>query len=202
MVDRMPLGPQHRQHLGHDGEGAVEGPEIGDLRADMHVDAGHRDAGQGRRLGIDVAGAPDRDAELVLGLAGRDLGVGAGIDVGIEAERDPRRRPFDVGEPGQSQEFRLGFDVEAVDAFVERQRQLGFGLADAREGDPAGPARRRRGRGATRPRTPRPSRRRGRRRAAARPDWNWPSWRSRRGSRAARSSPRRPRYCAVMAARE
>ncbi len=50
------------------------------------------DAGQTRGLGENGAGAGERNAELVLGLAGRDLGVGLGVDVGIDAERDRRVR--------------------------------------------------------------------------------------------------------------
>ena len=43
-----------------------------------------------RGAGIDLARAADRDAELVLRLAGRDLGVGLRVDVGIDAQRDVR----------------------------------------------------------------------------------------------------------------
>src|SRR5476651_1485929 len=45
--------------------------------------------------------ARDRNAELVLGLAGGDLGVGAGIDVRIGAHRDSRGRSGLDGEPRQ-----------------------------------------------------------------------------------------------------
>ena len=54
----------------------------------MHVDAGDVEARELGGAGIDLARAADRNAELVLGLAGRDLGVRLGIDVGIDAHRD------------------------------------------------------------------------------------------------------------------
>ena len=50
------------------------------------------DARQRAGVGIDLAGAGDRHAELVLRLAGRDLGVGARVDVGIDADGDRRNR--------------------------------------------------------------------------------------------------------------
>ena len=63
----------------------------------MHVDAGDRDAGQGRSARVDVPGAADRDAELVFGLAGGDLGVGFCVDVRVHADRDRRAaRPLPV----------------------------------------------------------------------------------------------------------
>ena len=54
----------------------------------MHVDAACLDA---RELGgqpVKGDGLRERDAELVLGLAGRDLVVGLGVHVGVYAERD------------------------------------------------------------------------------------------------------------------
>ena len=101
----------------------------------MHVDAGDLDARQLCRAGIDRAGARERNAELVLGLAGRDLGVGAGIDVGIDADRNPRGLAGLDREPRQQFELGLGFDVDAEDVGGQRGAQLGLGLADAGEQD-------------------------------------------------------------------
>ena len=101
----------------------------------MHVDAGDLDARQFCRAGIDRARARERNAELVLGLAGRDLGVGAGIDVGIDPHRDPRGPPGLDGEPRQQFQLGLGFDVDAENVGGQRRAQLGFGLADAGEQD-------------------------------------------------------------------
>ena len=74
--------------------------------------------------GIDRARAADRDAELVLGLAGRDLGVGLGVDVGIDAHRHIGGAALAGGDRGQQLQLGLGLDVDAEDALVERQRQL------------------------------------------------------------------------------
>ncbi len=91
--------------------------------------------GQLRRAGIDGARAADRDAELVLGLAGRDLGVGLGVDVGIDAHRDVGGAALAGGDRRQQLELGLGFDVDAEDAFIDRERELARGLADAGEHD-------------------------------------------------------------------
>ncbi len=75
-------------------------------------------------MGIDVARAADRNAEFVFRLAGRDLGVGLRIDVGIDADRNVGGAAFGRGDRGEEFELRLGFDVDAENAFVDRERQL------------------------------------------------------------------------------
>ncbi len=114
-----------------EGEGVPEGREVGDLTADMHVHAGGLDPGQlfrqavkGRRLG-------EGHAELVLGLAGRDLVVGLGVDIGVDAEGDAGNRPARVCHLAQRAKLRLRFHVEGEDAAVERKGHLGACLADA-----------------------------------------------------------------------
>ena len=66
--------------------------------------------------GIDIAGAADRDAELVLCLAGRDLGVGPRIDVRIDAQRNVGAAAFARRDGGQQVELGFRFDVDAQDA--------------------------------------------------------------------------------------
>src|SRR5690606_55613 len=64
-------------------KGGFEGGEVGDLAADV---AGHRDGadvGVVAGLGVEAGGLGEGDAELVLRLAGGDLGVAAGGDVGV-----------------------------------------------------------------------------------------------------------------------
>ena len=97
----------------------------------MHVDAGDLDPRQLGRVGIDGAGASQRHAELVLGPAGGDFRVRAGIDIGIDPHRDPRGPPLLAGEPRQQFKFWFGFDVDAENVRSQRRAQLGFGLADS-----------------------------------------------------------------------
>ena len=59
----------------------------------------------------------------------------AGIDVGIDPNRNPRQPPLLAGQPRQQFEFGLGFDVDAEDVGRQRRAQLGFGLADPGEHD-------------------------------------------------------------------
>ena len=119
-------------------ESVGEGLQLGDLAADMHVDAGHLNAGQGRGIGIDSAGALIGDAELVFLLAGRNLGVGLGVDIRVDAEGDMRLLAFAHGAGIQHFQFRFGFDVEAIDAGIDRQVHFGGRLADAGKHDAAG----------------------------------------------------------------
>ena len=136
MVDRMAVGAQGLHEVGEQREGVVERLEVGDLRTDMHVDAPDREAGEGARPGEHLAGARDRHAELVLRLAGRDLGVGAGVDIRIDADGDRGDRAARRGDRRQRLELGLGFDIEAEDVLVEPEGHLGPGLADAGEDDP------------------------------------------------------------------
>ena len=136
MLDPVPVGRERVDEIGEDREGPVERRQVGQLRADMHVDAGDGDSRQRRGVAIDGAGPLDRYAELVLGLAGGDLGMGQRVDVRVDAQRDMCGSPLRRGDPRQHRQFGLRLDVEAEDVLVERQRQLGLGLADAGKRDP------------------------------------------------------------------
>ena len=70
MRDGVAVGAQRLHEFSQDPERGFHPAEIGDLAADMHVGAGHQDARQGGGAGIDRARARQRNAELVLGLAG------------------------------------------------------------------------------------------------------------------------------------
>ena len=116
MVDDMAVGAQGPHEIGEQRESVVERLKIDDLRADMHVDAGDRDAGKRPGPRIDLASRGDRHAELVLRLAGGDLGVRAGVDVRIDANGDRGDRPLRDGDRRERLQFGLGLDVEAQDA--------------------------------------------------------------------------------------
>ena len=57
MRDDVAVGAQVAHEFGQQREGVVERLQLGDLAADMHVDAGDLHARQLRRAGIDVARA-------------------------------------------------------------------------------------------------------------------------------------------------
>ncbi len=114
---------------------SLERIELGDLAADMHVDADDAHALELGGMRVDLAGAADRNAEFVLGLAGRDLGVGFRVDVGIDADRYVGGAALAGGDGGEQFELRLGFDIDAENALVDRKRQFARGLADAGEHD-------------------------------------------------------------------
>ena len=69
-----------------------EGLDFGDLRADMAVDAFDAQVGQLPGLPIGRQRAVVGDAELVVAQAGRDIGVRAGIDIGVDPQRDRGRQ--------------------------------------------------------------------------------------------------------------
>ena len=135
VMEGVPLRHQLTGEAGEQPRRMVEGCEIGDLAADMHVDAGDREARQARRVGVDGAGAGQRDAELVLRLARGDLRMRACIDIRIDPDRDRRGQPKTGGDGGEFREFRLALDVEAEDAGLEGGGHFALRLADAREHD-------------------------------------------------------------------
>ncbi len=94
-----------------------------------------REAGQRAGAGVDGARARDRNAELVFRSSGGDLGVGARVDVRVDAKRDARDPPARSGDLGERLQLGLGFDVEAEDVLIERQRHFGAGLADPGKDD-------------------------------------------------------------------
>src|SRR5215475_3648001 len=67
--------------------------EFGDLAADVHIDTGNFETLQFGSPCINLARPADRNAELVLGLSGRNLVVGLRVDVRIDADRYPRLAP-------------------------------------------------------------------------------------------------------------
>ena len=75
------------------------------------------------------------NAELGFRCASGDLGVGLGIDIGIDAQGDGRALARRQRHLAQRQQFRLAFDIELIDAGIQRGAHLFAGLADAREND-------------------------------------------------------------------
>ncbi len=100
------------------------GPQFGDLAADMHVDAGDFYPRQRGGERIDFAGLFPVNAELVVLLAGGDLGVRAGIDVRIDPEGYTGGFPGRNGTLRQGVEFGDQFDIEAQD--VRRETGIEF----------------------------------------------------------------------------
>ena len=88
-----PLARSSLDKLLQQREGIAEGAEVGDLAADMHVHAARVDAGQRAGKAIERKRLGEGDAEFVLGLAGRDLVMGLGVDIGVDAKRDAGGEP-------------------------------------------------------------------------------------------------------------
>ena len=135
MRNRVSVGAKFAHEIRQQREGIGKGRKLGDLAADMHVDAGNMQARQLRGMAIDLTRAADRDAELVFGFAGRDLGMGPGIDIRIDPDRNIDFARLAVSDLRQQFQFGLGFDIHAQNVFVDRERKFGRGLADAGEHD-------------------------------------------------------------------
>ena len=98
VLDAMAVGAQASHQIGEQRKGVPEWRELSDLAADVHIDAGDREARQLRSPRIDRARGADRNAELVRRLAGRNLLMGLGIHIGIDADRDARGRSLGRGD--------------------------------------------------------------------------------------------------------
>ena len=134
--DRKPESAQFEDQLGDPIKGAPIGLEIGQLRADMHGEADRLDAG--KLTGEPVCGKRlvNFDAEFVLLPAGRDLGVGMRIDIWVYPDRDARDPVLRAGDFAQAAQLRQRFDIDLMDAGIERRPHLRRRFADAGEDDP------------------------------------------------------------------
>jgi hypothetical protein len=88
-----------------------------------------------RGAGINLARAADGNAEFVLGLAGRDLGVGLGSTSGLTRIEMSAGAALAGGDAGEEFKLGFGFDVDAENALLDRKRELARGLADTGEHD-------------------------------------------------------------------
>src|SRR5690606_21614118 len=125
MLQLITFAPQVDDELPHQTESIAEGRQIGDLATDVHVNAGDLDARQPCRLGVEAGGVKIGNAELVFGLARRNLRVRAGVNIGVDANGNPRSLALFAGDLAQRFELRLALDIEAKHAFLDRVAQLG-----------------------------------------------------------------------------
>ena len=127
--NRMTVAAQRAHELGEQRESIAERIQVGDLAADMHVDTGDLETRQPGGAGIHFARAADRNAELVFGLAGGDLVMRLGVDIGVHTNGDVRGLSLRRRNLRQQFKFRLGLDIDAENTLVDRERQFARGLA-------------------------------------------------------------------------
>ncbi len=138
MGDAVPRGAEVGDEAADAFERGLERREAGQLAADMERDSAHLETRQRGEPAEDFGRAVDADAELVLGLAGRNLGMRSRVDVGIDAQHRARGRFAGQRDFGERDAFGFVLDVELADAAVEALRQFGARLADARKDDVLG----------------------------------------------------------------
>ncbi len=136
--DRESFGRERVGELQHALERLGERRGFEDLGADVAADARHAKVGQTRGAAVRGERAGVRNAEFVSRHARRDVGMGARIHVGVDAQRH-RRAPAGRGRHRiEALELRLALDVEALDARFERHAHLRFRFAHAGEDHPIG----------------------------------------------------------------
>ena len=108
-----------------------------DLGTDVDAYACRLETGKLNGAAIDIAGALDGDAELVLAQAGRDIRVRLGEDVWIDAQGDLGSLARSAGALAEDFQFRFTLHVEEEDVCVEGGVDLPDLLADAGEDDAA-----------------------------------------------------------------
>ena len=106
---------------------------FGNLRADVHLHADNFDIAHSRRAFINRRDVIERDAKLVLVRTGRDVFVGVRFDVGIHTQRNGSTQVFCAGDVIDLFQFLLAFDVEAVNAFLQRVFDFLARFADSSE---------------------------------------------------------------------
>ena len=129
------IGLQHARELGDAAKGAAVRVQVAQLRADMHRNPFHRQAGKPGSLVEESRRLGPGDTELV-GLATRaDLVERAGVHIGIDPERNGRGQAEARCDARQAADFRCALAIDLEDAAPERGLHFRVGLADAREDD-------------------------------------------------------------------
>src|SRR5690606_31464177 len=134
----LPGIAQRREQRAELLERELERAQLGKLAANMDCESAHLEARHRGEARVDFGRAADRNTELVVGLAGRDLVVGAGVDVRVDAQRAARPLTPSLGDRRKLRAFFLRLDVELADPGIEPLHQLTRSLADAREYDVVG----------------------------------------------------------------
>ena len=134
----MAFGAQSHHELSDPGKRSARRRKLDDLRTDMHRQPDRLETGKLRREPIRRGNFGMRDAELVALAAGRNRGVRPGVDIGVDADRDPRDLPPAARQFAQRPQFGHRLNIDLVDAGVERSRELGACLADTGKDDPLG----------------------------------------------------------------
>jgi len=114
-------------------QGLEQGRDIGQLRADMAVDALDGERGQGGGAAVQGKRLVEGHAELVFLETRGDVGVGARIDVRVHAQRDRRGLAEASGNCRDPFQFRRRLDVETGDTLRQREFDFGCRLAHAGE---------------------------------------------------------------------
>src|SRR5262245_6516097 len=135
MRDLVTITAQDSDKFSKQRESISERVEFGDLTADVHIDTGDLETLELGGPRIDLAGATDRNAELVLGLSGCNLMMRLGIDVRIDADRYPRGASLRRRNRRQQFEFCFRFNIDAENSFINGCREFGSGLSDPGEHD-------------------------------------------------------------------
>ena len=138
MLDGMAGAAQIAHQLAHQRERIAERLEVGDLAADVHVNAGNLDAGQLGSLRVEAGRIVVGHAELVLGLAGGNFGVGLRIHVRVDAQGDAGRAAEFRRDFAQRFQLGLRLDVEAPNALAQGVGHLVACLAHACKDDAIG----------------------------------------------------------------
>ena len=134
--DIVTIGTQRLGQLGHQCVSFLKRGQIGQLRADMHINSHNLDPRQAGGMGIDLTRPADRDAELVVILAGRDLLVRLRIHVRVHPHGDRGHFAQPAGHRRQTLHLGLAFDVELPNTARQRQFHLFRRLADTGKHDP------------------------------------------------------------------
>ena len=126
-------------HLLHQIQQAFHGFQIGgglgNLRTDMAVDTDDLQAGQTRRVLVSGQHLGVGNAKFVAGQAGRDVRVGFGIDIRVDADAHGRALAHFQRHGVEGVQLRQAFDIEAANAGFQGKAHLGACFAYARKDD-------------------------------------------------------------------
>src|SRR5437868_1488182 len=128
-ITGLQLAKQRRDRLDRRNEWS----RLGNLRADVHLDAANDDVSHFGGPFINGRGVMERDAKFVFALAGRDILVRRRHDIRIYSERDWCALVSDGGDLIDVIKLSFAFDIERVNPLLQGIFDLFAGFPDSGE---------------------------------------------------------------------
>src|SRR5207302_2636537 len=124
ILNAVAIPPKSANQFRYTVHGGRKRIDVGNLRSDMHADAGNLQISAPGRLRIQLARLVDRNPKLVLLQSGRNVRMRISGDIGIHSQCDSCLFPRPRGTLRQYPQLRFTLHVEQQNSRLESRRHL------------------------------------------------------------------------------